>query len=96
MQGASAGKGHVAGGNSAPRRHSLEIIASILLIKARSVQSEETRLQLQDAHRRCSPCRRPATPYGSDTAQPIEIATYLTKLCETLAQSMIGDSRPFR
>jgi chemotaxis protein methyltransferase CheR len=25
---------------------------------------------------------------------PIVIGTYLTKLCETLAQSMIGDSRP--
>ena len=32
--------------------NSLQIIASILLIKARTVQSEETRLQLQDAHRR--------------------------------------------
>ncbi len=26
--------------------------------------------------------------------KPIEIGNYLTKLCETLAQSMIGDSRP--
>jgi chemotaxis protein methyltransferase CheR len=26
--------------------------------------------------------------------KPIEIGAYLTKLCETLAQSMIGDSRP--
>jgi chemotaxis protein methyltransferase CheR len=26
--------------------------------------------------------------------EPIEIASYLSKLCETLAQSMIGDSRP--
>lgn len=32
--------------------NSLQIIASILLIKARTVQSEEARLQLQDAHRR--------------------------------------------
>src|SRR5712692_5655182 len=32
--------------------NSLQIIASILLIKARTVQSEETRLQLQDAHQR--------------------------------------------
>ena len=30
--------------------NSLQIIASILLIKARTVQSEETRLQLEDAH----------------------------------------------
>jgi PAS domain S-box-containing protein len=32
--------------------NSLQIIASILLIKARTVQSEETRLQLVDAHQR--------------------------------------------
>ena len=32
--------------------NSLQIIASILLLKARTVQSEETRLQLEDAHQR--------------------------------------------
>jgi heme-degrading monooxygenase HmoA len=32
--------------------NSLQIIASILLMKARTVQSEETRLQLEDAHQR--------------------------------------------
>ena len=32
--------------------NSLQIIASILLIKARAVTSEETRLHLKDAHQR--------------------------------------------
>ena len=32
--------------------NSLQIIASILLLKARTVRSDETRLHLQDAHRR--------------------------------------------
>ena len=32
--------------------NSLQIIASIILLKARAVQSEETRLHLQDAHQR--------------------------------------------
>ena len=32
--------------------NSLQIIARILLIKARTVRSEETRLHLQDAHKR--------------------------------------------
>jgi len=32
--------------------NSLQIIASIFLIKARTVQSEETRLQLEDPHHR--------------------------------------------
>jgi hypothetical protein len=33
-------------------KDSLQIIASIILMKARTVQSEETRLHLQDAHSR--------------------------------------------
>ena len=32
--------------------NSLQIIASIILLKARTVQSEETRIHLQDAHKR--------------------------------------------
>ena len=75
--------------------NSLQIIASILLIKARTVQSEETRLQLEDAHQRVlSVAAVQQHLHVSGRSKPIEIADYLTKLCETLAQSMIGDSRP--
>jgi two-component sensor histidine kinase len=74
--------------------NSLQIIASILLIKARSVNSEETRLQLEDAHQRVlSVAAVQQHLHVSAGSKPIEIGTYLTKLCETLAQSMIGDSR---
>ena len=74
--------------------NSLQIIASILLMKARAVQSDETRLQLQDAHRRVlSVAAVQQHLHVSGLNKPIEIANYLTKLCETLAQSMIGDSR---
>jgi PAS domain S-box-containing protein len=75
--------------------NSLQIIASILLIKARTVQSEETRLQLEDAHQRVLSVA--AVQQHLDVAGrggSIEIGNYLTRLCETLAQSMIGDSRP--
>lgn len=75
--------------------NSLQIIASILLIKARTVQSEETRLQLQDAHQRVlsvAAVQKHLQVAGRN--EPVEMASYLTKLCETLAQSMIGDSRP--
>ena len=75
--------------------NSLQIIASILLIKARIVQSEETRLHLQDAHQRVlsvAAVQRHLNP--SSRGEPIEIADYLRKLCASLAQSMIGDSRP--
>ena len=75
--------------------NSLQIIASILLIKARTVQSEETRLQLEDAHKRVlSVAAVQQHLQVSGRGAPIEIGNYLTKLCETLAQSMIGDSRP--
>ncbi len=75
--------------------NSLQIIASILLIKARTVQSEETRLQLEDAHQRVmSVAAVQKHLQVSSRGATIEIGTYLTKLCETLAQSMIGDSRP--
>ena len=75
--------------------NSLQIIASILLIKARTVQSEETRLQLQDAHQRVlSVAAVQKHLHVSGGGKPIEIGNYLSKLCETLAQSMIGDSRP--
>jgi PAS domain S-box-containing protein len=74
--------------------NSLQIIASILLIKARTVQSEETRLQLEDAHKRVLSVAA-VQRHLNDTGrgQAIEVATYLSKLCESLAESMIGDSR---
>jgi PAS domain S-box-containing protein len=74
--------------------NSLQIIASILLIKARTVQSEETRLQLEDAHKRVlSVAAVQRHLHDAGRGGSIEIGNYLTKLCETLAQSMIGDSR---
>jgi two-component sensor histidine kinase len=75
--------------------NSLQIIASILLLKARTVDSEETRLHLRDAHQRVLSVAavqqhlRPAGP-----TDLIEIEPYLTKLCKSLADSMIGDTKP--
>ena len=75
--------------------NSLQIIASILLMKARTVQSEEMRLQLQDAHKRVlSVAAVQQHLHAAGRGEPIEVGSYLTKLCETLAESMIGDSRP--
>lgn len=75
--------------------NSLQIVASILILKARAVQSEETRLQLEDAHRRVlSIAAVQKHLHVSGGGKPIEVSGYLVKLCETLAQSMIGDSRP--
>ncbi|HEX8167639.1 MAG TPA: histidine kinase dimerization/phosphoacceptor domain -containing protein [Beijerinckiaceae bacterium] len=75
--------------------NSLQIIASILLMKARTVQSEETRLHLQDAHQRVmSVAALQQHLQASGKGEEIEVGPYLSKLCETLAASMIGESRP--
>jgi two-component sensor histidine kinase len=75
--------------------NSLQIIASIILMKARMVQSEETRFHLQDAHSRVmSIATVQQLLHASPASGPVEITPYLSKLCETLATSMIGDARP--
>jgi len=75
--------------------NSLQIIASILLMKARTVQSEETRVHLRDAHKRVmSIAAVQKQLHASGANGSIEIRPYLARLCETLAISMIGDSRP--
>ncbi len=75
--------------------NSLQIIASILLLKARTVQSEEIRLHLQDAHQRVmSVATVQQQLQASGLNESIEIGPYLSKLCDSLAKSMIGDRRP--
>ena len=75
--------------------NSLQVIASIILLKARTVQSEETRVHLQDTHKRVmSVAAVQEQLHVLGTIGSIEIAPYLSKLCEALAASMIGDSRP--
>jgi two-component sensor histidine kinase/PAS domain-containing protein len=75
--------------------NSLQIIASILLMKARVVQSMETKFHLQDAHKRVlSVAAVQKQLHASGATGSVEIAPYLTKLCESLATSMIGDTRP--
>ena len=75
--------------------NSLQIIAAIILMKSRSVNSEETRLHLQDAHNRVmSVAAVQQHLHISGTAGPIEMGPYLSKLCESLTTSMISNSRP--
>ena len=75
--------------------NSLQIIASILLLKARTVQSEETRLHLQEAHQRVmSVATVQEQLHATGLNERIEIGPYLTKLCASLAASMIGERRP--
>src|SRR5438477_3823913 len=74
--------------------NSLQIIASILLLKAHTVQSEETRQHLHAAHERVMSVaavqeQLHPTPFGAE----IEAKSYLTNLCESLAVSMILDEQ---
>jgi two-component sensor histidine kinase/PAS domain-containing protein len=75
--------------------NSLQIIAGILSLKARTVKSEETRLHLEDAHQRVmSVAAVQQQLLACGHGGPIEIGPYLVRLCDTLAASMTDDSRP--
>lgn len=75
--------------------NSLQIIASIIMLKARAVESEETRRHLQDAHNRViSVAAVQKHVHRSAARRAVEMGPYLSTLCTALAQSMIGDNRP--
>jgi chemotaxis protein methyltransferase CheR len=71
--------------------NSLQIIASILLLKAGSVSSEETKNELRAAHQRVMSVAAVQTHLSaSDGIEQIEMGPYLTKLSGGLASSMVG------
>ncbi|WP_454883284.1 sensor histidine kinase [Sphingomonas oryzagri] len=75
--------------------NSLQIIASILLLKARAVSSEETRHHLHDAHQRVmSVAAVQQHLHATDGVDKVEVSAYLAKLCSGLASSMVGEGQP--
>ncbi len=75
--------------------NSLQIIAGIILLKANTVSSEETRSFLRDTHNRViSIAAVQEQLHVSRIAGSIEIVPYLTRLTNALSASMIGDARP--
>lgn len=75
--------------------NSLQIIASILMLKARAVASEETRTHLKDAHLRVMSVAMVQHHLNADDSiLQIEVGPYLSKLCAGLSASVIGDDRP--
>jgi two-component sensor histidine kinase len=75
--------------------NSLQIIASIIMLKARAVDSEETRRHLEDAHNRViSVAAVQKHLHGSVIKGTVDMGAYLATLCEALAQAMISDNRP--
>ncbi len=74
----------------------LQIIAGILLLKARTVQSEETRTHLRDAHQRVmSVAAVQQQLLATSPGDPVYIGPYLSRLCRALAASVSDDSRPY-
>jgi chemotaxis protein methyltransferase CheR len=71
--------------------NSLQIIASILLLKAGSVTSEETKSELRAAHQRVmSVAAVQSHLHTSDGIEQIDVGPYLEKLTAGLATSMVG------
>ena len=74
--------------------NSLQIIASIIMMKAKTVNSEETRVHLQDTHKRVmSVATVQQQLHASGASGLIEMGPYLSKLCDALSSSMIIDDR---
>jgi chemotaxis protein methyltransferase CheR len=75
--------------------NSLQIIASILMLKARVVTSDESRRHLEDAHQRVmSVAAVQSHLHALGGIDQIEVGPYLTTLCASLAASMIGEDQP--
>jgi two-component sensor histidine kinase len=74
--------------------NSLQIIASILLLKSRAVSSEETRQELNDAHSRVlSIAEVQKHLYPAGGAELVDIKLYLTNLTTSINKSIVGDQK---
>ena len=72
--------------------NSLQIIASVLLQNAKWTQSDETRGHLKDAHHRVMSIAALERHLVGSSDGTVEVHAYFTKLCDSIAASMIGDS----
>jgi two-component system, sensor histidine kinase PdtaS len=73
--------------------NSLQIIASVLMQSARTVQSEETRTHLRDAHNRVMSIATVQRQLASSGMVDVELRPYFTQLCQSLGASMIFDHK---
>jgi two-component sensor histidine kinase len=71
--------------------NSLQIIASVLLLSARRVQSDETRGHLHDAHLRVMSLANVQQQLAVSTLREVPLRSYLSDLCRSLDASMIRD-----
>ncbi|PPD15942.1 MAG: histidine kinase [Methylobacterium sp.] len=71
--------------------NSLQIIASILMQSARRVQSDEARGHLHNAHHRVMSIAALQRQLSTSKGGNVELRTYFSQLCHSLAASMIAD-----
>lgn len=71
--------------------NSLQIIASVLMQSARSVQSREVREHLHDAHHRVMSIAAVQKQLAVTNAEHVELRPYLTQLCQSIEASMVAD-----
>jgi two-component sensor histidine kinase len=73
--------------------NSLQIIASVLMQSAKRVQSDETRLHLQDAHSRVMSIAMLQKQLAVTQLKSVELRTYFADLCRSISASMIEDPK---
>ena len=71
--------------------NSLQIIASVILQSARKTTSEETRINLRDAHSRVMSVAALQQQLAASRLGAVELEPYFTQLCKSIAASMIHD-----
>lgn len=76
--------------------NSLQIIASVILQSARKTRSDEARLHLNDAHNRVMSVAALQDQLAQSQVSDVELRSYFTKLCSSLAASMIHDPNLIR
>jgi two-component system, sensor histidine kinase PdtaS len=71
--------------------NSLQIIASVLMLSARSVKQEESRSQIRDAHHRVLSIAALQRQLASTGETDVALAPYFSELCRCIGASMISD-----
>lgn len=71
--------------------NSLQIIAAVLMRSARTVQSEETRAHLHDAHHRVMSIATMQKQLALSRHGDVELRSYFGDLCRSIGASMIAD-----
>ena len=71
--------------------NSLQIIASVLMQRVRTAQSEETRSYLRDAHHRVMSVATLQRQLASNASGDVALRPYFVELCASIGASMIAD-----